>query len=592
MAEYDSENSDMQVGPAREDLSDLWEGLRRAWAGRNQEYSASRAVYFGEHWNNEDNPPPKNRYSITANYTESVADKDVQILMGVLPGLQVMPPGADEGARAFAERLEGLLYGNYEYNEAHKVFLKVAWNSVVVRRGLIYYYWDPKKQHVCWKSCSPDNFYPVYDGEEVVEAIYVSRRLTRSLKADYPHLRDQITSDDGIDFVWDTSGEWAQVSGGVTDAMGDAGSMTSGPAGGRDMMLGYTTVLDYYNNEGEWVRMMGNAEHRQRLGYPVKEVPFIEFPNTVQGDEHEPRNSIDKISELNLYLDQLLSQRADVIKKWSNPPIIDAGSGVDPAKIKTTLGGDGGIIPINRNGDIRMLLWQGTMPEISEQITEVKDTMYDLSGKPRSAYGQTVTNQSGVMTNLALTPTLQSNELRETLWGAAMVTLNKRILQLYEEFASNRDIAFKGVRAGKTPKSSRFFEVSIKGKEIEGWYESRIKWPSAVRTDDPAFVQMELSKLQSKPQAQSIYDTLENLGVEDVESHIDRIRAEHEDPRIHPEILQQTIDSLTTLGQSVMPPDMEAAGAALAGVQGSEGTSEADYNQGMIASGMPQPAEV
>lgn len=578
-------NEETWTGPSADDLKELWGALRSQWGARNADYFKLRQLYAGDHWDAEDNPPTRNRYALVANYLKPFADKDVQILMGQLPGIQVPPPGADKEARQFAENLEALLYGNWQYNKAHRVLLNVAWNSVVLRRGVLYYWWDPKAGHVRFKSCTPENVYPVYDGEDLVEVIYVSRRLTRTLKRTYPELADQIEEDNGMDDASMTSSDWSRVSQGVTDALGSEGAGESG----RDQSLGYTTVIDYYDAEGAWVRMMGDAVHRQQLDYPEKRVPFIEVINTVQGDEREPVGQLDQLAGLNIYYDQLLSQRADVIKKWSNPPIIDKGSGVAAATVKSVFGGDGGVLPINPKGSLEAFTWEGKMAEVSEQMEAVKEALYDLSGKPRSAFGQTITNQSGVMTNLALTPTLQSNELRETLWGQAIYELNRAILQIYEKFAAGREIQFRGTKPGKTPRNQVYFQVGMMGADIKGWYESRCKWPSAIRTDDPAFVQMELSKLQSQPQAQSIYDTLENLGVEDVEAYIDRIRAEREDPRIHPEILEQTMNSIATLGGQMMPPEMGGAGEALmAGEEG--GLDEAAYNEGMIASGMPAPA--
>ncbi len=597
MADYPEDRFEQQegAGPAADDVRHLWSSLRQAWTGRNSEYGRARRLYRGEHWDPEENPRPKNRYSITVNYLKPFADKDVQILMGQIPGIQVPPPDPDSGGRAFAERIENLLYGNWNYNQAHRVMLDVAFNATVLRRGLIYYWWDPAVSHVRWESCTPENFYPVYDGNEIVEVIYVTRRLTRGLKLAYPHLAAQIYSDDGMEHVYDEASTWSRVSAGVTDALGPGGESDHR----AETQLGYTTVLDYYDNTGAWLRLMGDAVHRQNLNYPIPEIPFIEVVNGIQGEGREPTNSIDSLAELNMYYNQLISQRADVIKKWSNPPIIDRGTGVAAATIKSVLGGDGGVLPINPRGDLQLLTWQGSMPEISEQMAEAKEAMYDLSGKPRSAFGQTITNQSGVMTNLALTPTLQSNEMRETLWGFALMRLNDRVLRLYEKFSKGREISFKGTRQGKTAKSNVGFEVTIKGSEINGWYENRIKWPSAIRVDDPAFVQTELSKLQAKPQAQSIYDTLENLGIENVEAYIDRIRAEHEDPRIHPEIMQQAIDSLVNLSGTMMGPEMAGAGQGL--MQGAPmggaapmpegGGDPAAYNQGMIASGYP-PAEV
>lgn len=575
------------TGPHLDDIRALHGELRGVYKTRNDEYAEARELYFGEMWSGADIARPKNRYSLSANYLKSFVDKDVQIMMGSLPGLQVMPPSADKPGRDLAERLEAVLYGCWDLNQAHQVFLNAAWNSVTLRRGLIYQWWDANVSAVRFKSVSPDNFYPVMDGNDVVECIYVSRRLTRTLKRSYPHLAAQIYSDDGRDMVTDGMWDGTRVASGVMDAL----STYAPGRGDEPTMTGYTTVIDYYDRDGAWVRIMGDAVHRQNLSLPFGEVPFIEITNSVQGDEHEPQNAISQLVELNRYFNIILSQEADIIKKYSNPPVVDMGSGVDPAKLKSYLAQDGAIIPIRQNGKLELMGWQGNMPEAGSQMDRIQDIMYDLSGKPRSAYGQTVTNQSGVMTNLSLTPTLQSNEMRQTVWGFAIALLNKRILQMYEQFSKSRPIEFRGTRPRRNQPGLGVspYAVSITGKEIAGWYRNEPKWPSAIRTDDPVYIQTELSKLAAQPvQAISLYDFLENIGIQDVEAYIDRIRAEREDPRLHPEILQQTIESLTSMGSLGLGGD--------AGGLGALPTDPSDAGMGdeaaAMASGFPQPPAV
>jgi len=539
------------TGPGDDEIRSLFTELRAQFAVRNAEYEKARLMVLGDHWDGSGIARPDNRNSLTANYLKTIADKEVQTMMGTMPGIMVPPPSADKPGRDVAERIENLLYGNWSMNDAHMQFLNAAWHSVVLRRGLFYIWWDPELGHALWKSVIPDNFYPVYDGDEVFECIYVSRRLTRKLKRQYPELSDLIMSDEGMDVVKDPRYPVSAVSGGITDALGENYSEYTENS---EPMSGMTTVIDYYDREGAWVRMMGNAVHRQNLDYPFKDVPFIEIRNSVNGDEREPSNSIDHVSELNQYYNVLLSQKADHIAKYIDPPIIDEGSGVDPAVLKSALANNG-VIPTRLNSKVRPFAWEGNVPDIEGQLLEIKDTIFDLSGKPRSSYGQTVTNQSGVVTNLMLTPTLQSNELRQTVWGFAFSRLNANVLALYERFSKSTQIKFTGLR--RTRKGASFkvspFKVSITGNEIAGWYESLMKWPSAIRADDPVYVQTALSQVTSDPQVMSVYDYLEAIGVDDVEAWVDRLRAEKEDFRLHPEVLEQALSSISAMSGMASP---------------------------------------
>lgn len=514
----------------RDEVMDLYGKLRSRWASRNAEYDLARLRYNGVHWDQLTNPAPENRYSLTANYLKPVVDKSVQSLMGRLPALQVMPSGTDLVSRRHAEQLEGVLYGTWEANEAGVQLWNAAWDSFVLRRGLLYVWWDPKKKLVRFKQCTPDNFYPQYDGNEVWRCVYVSRRDTDRLKKEYPDQADEIFSDTEMDFA-----------------------ITALDAVGRIVSETETTIFDVFDVDGNFTRVMGNAVINRRLNYPFKALPFIDLPCFPQGGLVEPLNLIDQLVELNQYLDQLISQKADIISRYANPTILDFSSGQGPEDIRRSVAAQGAVIPVRRDGDIRLLNWQGTVPAIDEQIALVMDMLFDLAGKPRASFGQSITNQSGIVTNLSLNPTLQSNEAHELVWSAGLSKLNEYILMLWEEFMKGDQIDFRG-RYSTATGSSKLYDVSITGKDIAGWYKNRIKWPSAIRTDDPVYVQNHLQQLQAQPfPALSLYTYLEEMGREDVEAEIDRIGQQLEDPRFHPDRMTASVNAITALQGQTLP---------------------------------------
>ena len=135
----------------RKEVIDLYRQLRTDWAQRNGEYDLARQYYNGKHWN-ASNPEPANRYSLTANYLKPVCDKSVQSLVGRVPACQVMPSAVDEIARRHAEQLEGVIYGTWYANNIADVLFKTAWDSFVLRRGIIYVWWDPGAELVKFKN--------------------------------------------------------------------------------------------------------------------------------------------------------------------------------------------------------------------------------------------------------------------------------------------------------------------------------------------------------------------------------------------------------------------------------------------------------
>lgn len=517
----------------RDDVLNLHTQLRQTWENRNGQYDLSRRRYLGEHWTAADNPPVQNRYSLTLNYLKPFVDKSVQLLVGRMPAIQVLPPGVDEEARRLAEQEEGILYGTWEHNRAPDVFQKTAWDSFVLRRGLIYVWWDPEREMVRFKNCAPEHFYPEYDGDEIYRCMYIQRRSTAALKEQFPEHAANIFEDSAMNYP--------NIAGASLD---------------RVTAPGQTTVFDVFTRTGKFYRVMGNAFIELDLQLPFKKVPFVEFPCYPVSGETEPLNLIDQLVELNQYLDQLFSQQADIIAKYANPTVLNKRSGNSPEAVRKAMGAAGAVIDVGRDGDITLLNWQGSVPAIGEQMTFALDALFDLAGKPRSAFGQTITNQSGVTTNLALTPTLQSNEYHETIWGMRLSELNEWILALWEKNKPGDIIEFVG-RKTMQNQSTKYYEVDITGEEIGGWYKNRIKWPSAIRTDDPVYIQNLLAQLTSDPPGMSIYTYMELAGREDVEAEIDRIEQQLEDPRWHPDRLAGAVNVATTIGGSQLPPGME-----------------------------------
>ena len=555
-----------------DDVRTLAAELRGIHAARNQQYADSRSLYLGKHWGTSNNPTPDgHRYTLVLNYIRSTIDKTVDSLVGTMPGIQVMPPGVDQMARNVAEAEEALIYATWDVNDAPLVFRRLAHNMALLRRGVLYYWWDTKDKRVRFRSVAPDNFFPVYDGEEIVECVLVSRRSTRILQRNYPALRDKIISDDRGDEVFD-EGTFSRVVNGAIDVLGDSGGQTKRPT---TSLMGQTTVLDWYDKWGNWVRIMGEAVHSQKLAYGTGAVPFVEFPNKLPGDEREPANEVDDIGDLVLYLDILLSQQADIIKKYANPTILDKATGQDPQTIKRTVQADGGVLPIKRDGELSFLNWDGTPPAIGEQWNRVLQAIYDLSGKPASAYGQLLSQQSGTATNVSQNPVTAALEGKQAIFGHGLVKLNEAILRLYEKFMAGEEIEVRGGAPRKPGVSStwRFYDIKIKGDEVGGWYKNRIRWPSTLRTDDPVHVQNELAKMKADPNgppAQSLYTTLENLGIEDVEAEIQRIQQQLEDPRLHPAVMTAGVNAATAMSETQLEGPMTGLDPALAAANQSE----------------------
>jgi len=546
-------------------VDNFYRTLKTEHAERNAEYDVARKRVDGVLWGDSTNPTPRNRYSLSANYLQPIVMKHVQLLMGRLPAIQVMPSGVEADARLHAEQLEGVLYGIWNASNAAEQFQKAAWDSYVLRRGLVYYWYDLESHMARFKHINPDDYYSRMDNGEVYECAYGYRRNVSALQHDYPDKASRIEADPPTHTV-----------------------QIYGQQGPQFNQTDYVTVIDYYNRDGWFTRICNDTVlEDMKLGYPEDGVPFVEFPCYPSNGNREPKNGIDQFIELVQYLSQLVSQKADVIRTYANPTILDKATGQSSEQIRRAVAADGSVLPIHRDGELSFLNWSGTMPAMEEQVELVRDLIFDLSGKPRSAFGQTVTNQSGVVTNLALTPTLQSNEYHETQWGFALSFLNRRLLQLTEKFGKSYETTYRGYRpVGADMRGAHVQNLLFRGEMVDGWYENRIKWPSAIRTDDPVYVQNIISQLTSDPPTISLYTALELLGKEDVEAEIERIQRQLEDPRMHPDRQEAALNAADVGGNGALAGGLLGAPPAFGGA--SEGSGDnPELTNALEASGNP-----
>ena len=362
--------------------------------------------------------------------------------MGRQPGIQVMPVGVDYAAREHAEKLEGVLYATWDYSNAHELFQRIAWDGFVLRRGVLWYGWVPKDKMVKYHYVSPDDFYPEYDGDDIYHCVLVHRRHIEALKRDYPEFADKLEPDN--------SGETALIYGQDQPRMNQTN---------------YITVYDYYDSDCNWVRIAGDyILNKANLGYKTKEVPFIEFPYNPSNGNREPRNGIDQLVELVQYLSQLISQKADIIRTYANPTVLDVMSGQAPEEIRRAVAAEGSVLasrpgrqyPLPQLGRLRP---RASMSKSRSSWTSSSTSL--ASRVPRSAKRS---RTSPVWSPTSrLTPTLQSNEAQETIWGKRLSLLNRRTLELVEKFGSGQKLVYRGrVPLGADLRSTKLIDLGVR----------------------------------------------------------------------------------------------------------------------------------
>src|SRR5687768_7388924 len=104
MPDYDRPASDTSL--TGDQVRELYAELRGQFSARNAEMKEAGDLYRGVHWDGVKLKAENGRYSLTANYIAKTVDKSVESVVGIMPAIQVIPPGVEQRERDLAEQLE------------------------------------------------------------------------------------------------------------------------------------------------------------------------------------------------------------------------------------------------------------------------------------------------------------------------------------------------------------------------------------------------------------------------------------------------------------------------------------------------------
>lgn len=293
-------------------------------------------------------------------------------------------------------------------------------------------------------------------------------------------------------------------------------------------------------------------------------VPFVVIENIRNAGEGQGEADIKQARELNEYLNFLLSRKYHVTSRWLQPTVVWEGAPQNMGEILAGTIGGGGAIPTRLGSRLSFLAYDRPNQMVTEMEMQLRNAILESTGMSDVALQGTLSGSvnTGPSTYAQWQPVLSTIAKKQTEWQHGLSTLFAMLLEVQEQIGNSTALG-KAV-INETVKSAEFSDgevVDLSGKDIAGLREVTISWPGILPKDDIDAARLEMEKASMG--LQSIYTTLEKLGVEYPTDEIARIRMENQDPNLRGEKVAEQLRAETPLIKQQMQMEQQMAQAQM-----------------------------
>jgi len=420
--------------------------LTRLDMDRIKEYKRLLDFYYGQHWEGRER---RQERRLTFNYAKVFIDKVASYLMSGI-NFTVEALEDSDKARAGAQKAEAALYRVYEDNNLEQLDLETEIDCAILGDACYKVIWDTSEKKV--KVTAPDaqGIYAWWLGDDTSRVWRVASRYSLSAE------------ETGLLYGLKPKNKTAVVVELWTD---------------RDLELYLDNALV------------------ERKSNPYGFIPFIIYPNLREPKKFWGISDLPQIMESQRELNRAMSQLSHILELSGNPIAVLAN--VEESEDIAIRPGAVWNIPEDAKAYLIDLLQGGGVNLHIKYIDLIYRALHDLSESPRSAFGGTERDLSGVALEMELHPLLQKVSRKRIIRSAAYNRRNEMVLKLLEKyqgesFGDNRvrvlwgpilpqDIARQVhseqalVQTGIHSRRTAMNEVGIKNPEYEfkRWLEER-----------------------------------------------------------------------------------------------------------------------
>ena len=398
-------------------------------------------------------------YRYVVNHLANTID-DYAVLESIVPEIQVPPPIDTEEGRKFADKEEKLLWTIWQRNSPAKLMQGMSVFKNLYGGAPINIHPDPKKNILRFTLGEPKNFHPVLSSndETIFDEVYFTKSVSRE---------------------------------NVSKLYGE--KLEGDPLETVDVL--------YYWNKNEYA-----VEYDRKLLFYFEHnwgfVPWVvvvqkPYPNELLG-----ASTIKWVLALNKYINELMSDYAEIIHYNAYPIVVGEGTG---QTTETWLTGPNAYNEIKKGGKVSILESARPSLPLDNQIVRAKNDLDIGTGLPGGVMHGKVEHSIGsgkVITGLTAGTEIRIVS-RQALMSDALQRMNQYSLKIIEKENLTGSSVIRGQRKGKT------YAFKFSKETIKGYYENIIRWPIGL-WDYPSKVvtvlQLVGAKLMSK------YTGMEILG--------------------------------------------------------------------------------
>lgn len=503
----------------------------QTYVQRNFDYFLLREAFEGRfRWPTE---WPKHKPKLIHNLVKRISMRYSSLLMGKGFQIQVPAQGVEDDDRLRSQGVEKLLYRIMDKSGGISTFSLGAQDGAKLGNTVFKSYIDPKTKWPTFKQCVPDYFYGMpssvdYSGAlskvyylhsiDIIEAkkLYGDRDYENTLNARTGFSTDIIVSKEFMNRSQQLKARQVQV-------------------------LEVWTEEDYLLLVGGQVIYNGPN--------PYGFVPFVSIPNIRVTGKVEGLSDVGDVLPVNEELNMMISHRSYIVKRWLNPTLIWEGAPKDYASVIQKIIGGGGVIPARLGAKLYFLAHQGQGPDVIEMLERLRlialenANMNDLA-LSGNVQGSVNTGESLDRMLISIVTTLEEKHRN---WEAGLRQLFAQLLDLAVHKDSTN--SYGEAMYNLTSKSAVPEGVVELTPELIGDIRDvKILWPGTLAKDDAGTARLEIEKRAAM--VQSLFTTMERLGIEHPDDEIERMARENEDPRLAPKENANLLRAATPLLQS------------------------------------------
>jgi hypothetical protein len=402
--------------PTQQSLT-LPQQIGRMDTARLRGYADLLSFYKGNQW---PGGTRRRERRLTFNYAKTFIEKTAAYLMSGMRSV-VDPEGDTPEAAERARQAEGALRDVAEQNNLAQLDFDTEVDAAVLGDGAYKVTWDPIERRV--RISAPD-----------VQGLFVW------------WLGDDMSR------IWRVASRYQLSQDEATMLFGEPGRAPLAPT--RRGRSDRVEVVEVWTAETFelWVGGVRVEEKANPYGF----IPFVVFPNLREPKQFWGTSDIPPVRESVRELNRALPQLSMILELSGNP--IAVLENITEAQDIAVQPGAVWELPERARAYLLDLLQGGGVQLHVDYVNLIYRTLHDLAETPRTAFGESRANVSGVALSIEMDPLMKKVQRKQLIRSAAYRKRNELVLRILEQqtgvrYAPLREGSLQGGQAGQAPRT-------------------------------------------------------------------------------------------------------------------------------------------